>query len=100
MKIILLLAFVAPALATFDQGWKQEQSNLRRKWFYQHHLGARGGNVRRSSPNNKSIDKFADMMRQQKLQNVRRRQPNPVIISDITSDKDLINQLLGSFGFN
>ena len=69
MKIILLLA-VVPAWAG--------RLALRRKWFKQHHLGGP-----RSLANNKSFHQYAALMRQKKLQNVRRRQNYPTI-TDIT----------------
>ena len=89
MKLILLLAAVS-AQAGF--------TDLRQKGFYQHHRDGRRVNFRRSSPNTESIDQFTDMLIKQQLQHARSQQL-PMIISDLTNNKDVIEKLLGSFGF-
>ena len=88
MKLILLLAAVS-AQAGF--------TDLRKKGFYQHHRDGRRVNIRRSSPNTESIDQFTGMLIKQQRQHARSQQL-PMIISDLTNNKE-IEQLLGWFGF-
>lgn len=88
MKIILLLAAV-PAWAGF--------ADLARKGFYQHHRGRKSVNRRRSSPDQQSMNQYAAKLKQQKLQQKYRQQD--LLVADITND-EVIDQLLGSFGFN
>ena len=87
MKLLLLLAVV--------QAWAGF-ADLRRKGLYQHHRDGRRVNLRRSSPNTESIDQFTGAIIEQNSQHARSHQL-PMRVYDNTDDKNLIEQLLGSF---